>query len=131
MHGLFKVNMQWNAKSLKNNYSLSFKSMSKTISPFLIILPWLAWWNLWVVQHLYSSLEMWFEFLWRWPFSPIYTWLENIYVYTNLWDCRVSLLMDLECQAPWVLQCISCGSSPDGRNDICCPVLFHNSTEQG
>ena len=38
---------------------------------------------------------MWF--LWRWPFSPIYTWLENIYVYTNLWDGRVPMLMDLEC----------------------------------
>ena len=38
MHGLFKVNMQWNTKSLKYNYSLNFKSMSKSISPFLIIL---------------------------------------------------------------------------------------------
>ena len=38
MHGFFKVNMQWNTKSLKDNYSLNFKSMSKTISPFLIIL---------------------------------------------------------------------------------------------
>ena len=36
MHRLFKVNMHWNAKS--DNYSLSLKSMSMTISPFLIIL---------------------------------------------------------------------------------------------
>ena len=84
-------------KLLKDNYSSSLKSMSKTISPFLIILTWLTWWNLWVVQHLFSSLEMWFEFLWRRPFSPIYTWLENIYVYINLWDGRVPVLMDLEC----------------------------------
>jgi hypothetical protein len=38
MHVLFKANMQWNTKGLKDNYSLNFKSMSKTISPFLIIL---------------------------------------------------------------------------------------------
>jgi hypothetical protein len=30
--------------------------------------PCLTWWNLWVVQLQYSSLEMWFEFLWWRPF---------------------------------------------------------------
>jgi hypothetical protein len=35
MHESFKVNMQW-YKNLKDNYSSSLKSMSKTISPFLI-----------------------------------------------------------------------------------------------
>jgi hypothetical protein len=34
----FKVNMQWYTKNLKDNYSLSLKSISMTISPFLIIL---------------------------------------------------------------------------------------------
>ena len=88
-------------EKLKHNYLSSLKSMSKTISPFLIILTMIhnLRWNLWVVQRLYSPLEMWFEFLWYRPFSPIYTWLENIYIciYTDLWDGRVPVLMDLEC----------------------------------
>jgi hypothetical protein len=35
MHGLFKLNMQWNAKIKRK---LLIKSMRKTISPLLIIL---------------------------------------------------------------------------------------------
>jgi hypothetical protein len=38
MHESFKVNLQWYVRFLKDSYSSSLKSMSKTISPFLIIL---------------------------------------------------------------------------------------------
>jgi hypothetical protein len=81
-------------KKLKDNYSLSLKSMSKTISSYL---PWLTWWNLWVVQRLFPSLEMWFEFLWCWPFLPSTHGQKNIYVYTNLWDGKVLELLDHKC----------------------------------
>jgi hypothetical protein len=37
MHGLYKVNIPWYEK-LKDNYSLSLKSISKNISLFLIVL---------------------------------------------------------------------------------------------
>jgi hypothetical protein len=111
-----------------DKYSLSLKSLCKTISPFLTYLPWLTWWNLWVVQCLYSSLEMWFEFLWHWLFSPIYTWLYICLHKPMRWQGS-NVDGSWMFKHPRVLQCLSCGSSPKSQNDICCPVLFHNSIE--
>ena len=98
MHGLFEVNMQWNTKSLKDNYSLNFKSMSKTISPFLIIL---------TMTHMMEFVSSAVSVFVTWDvicilvtstfFSNLHMVREYIYVYTNLWDGRVSVLMDLEC----------------------------------
>ena len=84
-------------QKFRDNYSLSLKSMSKTISPFSIIL---------TMTHMMefvssaASIFVTWDVIWilmMSTFSPIYTWLENIYVYTNLWDGRVPVLMDLEC----------------------------------
>jgi hypothetical protein len=78
-------------KNLKDNYSSNLKSMSKTISPFLIILTMthkikfvssaafvsVTWDVIWILVTL--------------TFSLIYKWLEY------LWDGRIPVLMDLEC----------------------------------
>ena len=100
MHGLFRVNMQWNARNLKDNYSPSFKSMSKTISPFLIIL---------TMTHMMefvssaASVSVTWDVIWILVTSTFFSNLllvrEYIYVYTNLWDGRVPVLMDLECSS--------------------------------
>ena len=97
MHGFFKVNMQWNTKSLKDNYSLNFKSMSKTISPFLIILTMTR-----VMEFVSSAASVFvtWDVIWILVtttfFSNLHLVREFIYVYTNLWDGNVSVLMDLE-----------------------------------
>jgi hypothetical protein len=121
-------------KMWKDNYSLSLKSMSMTISPFLIIFTMTHMMEL--VSSAASVSITWdmISILVTLTFSPIYTWLENIYVYANLWDGRVLVLMDLECSGTLgssMYFFFSCGSLPEGRNDICCHVLFHNSIEQG
>ena len=122
-------------KKLKDNYSSSFESMSKTISPFLIILTMTH-----MIQFVSSvaSVSITWDVIWILVTSTFFSNLHMvrvyIYVYTNLWDGRVPVLMDL-----WmfrhlgVLQCFffSCGSLPKGRNGVCCPILFHNSIEQG
>ena len=98
MHGFFKVNMQWNTKSLKDNYSLNSKSMSKTISPFLIIL------TMTHMMEFVSSASFVFvtwDVIWILVtttfFSNLHLVREYIYVYTNLWDDRILVLMDFEC----------------------------------
>ena len=84
-------------KMSKDNYSSSLKSMSKTISPFLIILTMTH-----MMEFVSSAAYVFITWDVIWilvtsTFSPRYTWLEQyIYVYTNLWDGRVPILMDLE-----------------------------------
>ena len=123
-------------KKLKDNYSSSLKSISKTISPFLIIL------TMTHIMQLVSSVASVFvtwDVIWILVTSTFFSNLHLVriiytYVYTNLWDGRVLMLMDLWMfRHPRVLQCFffSCGSLSEGRNGVCCPVLFHNSTEQG
>ena len=83
---------------LKDNYSSNLKSMSKTISPFLIIL---------TISHMMEFVSSATSVLVTWDviwilvtltfFSNLHMVREYIYVYTNLWDCRVLVLMDLEC----------------------------------
>ena len=82
----------------KDNYSSNLKSMSKTISPFLIKLTMthemefvsraafvsITWDVIWILMMLTF-------------FSNLHMVREYIYFYTNLWDCRVPVLMDLEC----------------------------------
>ena len=86
-------------QKFRDNYSLSLKSMSKTISPFSIILTmthmmefvsstasvFITWDVIWILvtSTFFSNLHM---------VRIIY-----IYIYTNLWDSRVPMLMDLEC----------------------------------
>ena len=88
--------MEYN--KLKDNYSSNLKSMSKTISPFLIKLTmthkmefvssaafvFVTWDVIWILVTLTF-------------FSNLHMVREYIYVYTNLWDGRVPILMDLEC----------------------------------
>jgi len=90
-----------NMQKLKDNYS-SLMSMSKTISTFLIILTmthmiefvssaasvFVTWDVIWILVTLTFS-------------SNLHMVREYIYVYTNLWDGRVPVLMDLEVQVPW------------------------------
>ena len=98
MLGLFKVNMKWNSKSLKDNYSLNFKSMSKIISPFLIILTMTHMMEF--VSSVASTSITW-DVIWILVTSTFFSNLllvrEYIYVYRNLWDGRVPVLMDHEC----------------------------------
>ena len=85
-------------KSLKDNYSLNFKSMSKTISPFMIILTMTHMMEF--VSSVASVFVTW-DVIWILVtmtfFSNLHMVREYIYVYTNLWDGRVPMLMDLEC----------------------------------
>ena len=89
-------------KSLKDNYSLNFKSMSKTISPFLIILTMTH-----MIEFVSSAASVFvtWDVIWILVtttfFSNLHMVREYIYVYTNLWDGRVPVLMDLEVQVPW------------------------------
>jgi hypothetical protein len=74
--------------------------MSKTISPFLIIL---------TMSHMMESVSSVASIFITWDviwilvtttFSPTYTWLEQcIYICTNRWDGRVSKLMDHKCSS--------------------------------
>jgi hypothetical protein len=135
---------------LKDNYSSSLKSMSKTISPLLIILnmthiiefvsgttfvfvTWDVIWNLMMMTFL-SNLHM-----ARIIYIYIYIYIcvcvcvclcVCVCVYTNLWDGKVPMLMDLESSGKLGFF-FSCESLLEGQNDVYCPVLFHNSTEQG
>jgi hypothetical protein len=131
MHGLFKLNMQWNAKIKRK---LLIKSMSKTISPLLIILTmthmmefvssaasdFVTWDVIWILVTVtfFSILQKVREYIWL--YKPVRCQGSNV---DGSWMFR----------HPGILQCVffSCGSSPKGQNDIYCPVLFHNSTEQG
>ena len=85
-------------KRLKDNYSSSLKSMSKTISPFLIILTMTH--KMEFVSSAASVSVTW-DVIWILVtstfFSNLHMVREYIYVYTNLWDDRVPMLMDLEC----------------------------------
>ena len=122
-------------KKLKDNCSSNLMSLSKTISPFLIKLT-MTHKMKFVSSATFVSVT--WDVIWILVtttfFSNVHLVREYIYVYTNLWDGRVPVLMDL-----WmfrhlgVLQCyfFSCGSLPKGRNGVCCPILFHNSIEQG
>jgi hypothetical protein len=88
--------MEYN--KLKDNYSWNLKSMSKTISPFLIKLTMthkmkfvssavfvsVTWDVIWILVKLTF-------------FSNLHMLREYIHVHTNLWDGRVPMLMDLEC----------------------------------
>jgi hypothetical protein len=85
-------------KILKDNYSSSLKSMSKTISSFLIILTMthmmefvsgaafvpVTWDVIWILMTLTF-------------FSNLHMVREYIYVYTNLWNGKIPILMDLKC----------------------------------
>jgi hypothetical protein len=71
MHELFKVNMQWNERTKKVTTHQVLSPWARLSHLSWSYLPWLTWWNLWVMQRLSPSLEMWFEFWWRWPLSPI------------------------------------------------------------
>ena len=110
-------------QKLKDNYSLSLKSMNKTISPFLVKLTmtykikfasvFVTWDVIWILvsSTFFSNLHM---------VRIIYIY---IYVYTNMWDDKVPVLMDLECSGTLgSLMSFSCGSLLEGRNSICCPV---------
>ena len=84
-------------QKLKDNYSSSFKS-SERLSHFFIILTmthmmefvssaasvFVTWDVIWILVTLTF-------------FSNLHMVREYIYVYTNLWDGRVPVLMDLEC----------------------------------
>jgi hypothetical protein len=76
MHESFKVNMQWLCKNLKDNYSSTLKSMSVTISPFLIILAMTH-----MIEFVSSAASVFVTWDVIWipvtsTISSIYTWLE-------------------------------------------------------
>ena len=88
-------------KCLKDNYSLSFKSMSKTISSFLIIL------TMTHMMEFVSSASFVFitwDVIWilvTSTLSPIYTWL---YIYMFMQTCEMAGFQCwwiLKVQAPW------------------------------
>jgi len=89
-------------KKLKDNYSSSLESMSKTFSHFLIILTMTHMMEF--VSSAVSVFVTW-DVIWILMMSTFFSNLhmvrEYIYVYTNLWDGRVPVLMDLEVQVPW------------------------------
>jgi hypothetical protein len=105
MHGLFKVNMKWNARIKKNNYSLSLKSMGKTISPFLIIL--IMTHNIEFVSRATSLFVTW-NVIWilvTTTFSPIYT-----HTHTHTQTCEMTGFQSwwiINVHTPWVIQCFS------------------------
>ena len=84
--------------AVEDNYSSSLKSMSMTISPFLIIL---------TMTHKMefassaAAVSVTWDVIWILVTSTFFSNLllvrEYIYVYRNLWDGRVPVLMDLEC----------------------------------
>jgi len=81
---------------LKDNYSSNLKSMSMTISPFLIKLTMTH-----KIEFVSSAafVSVTWDVIWIFVtltfFSHQHMVREYIYVYTNLWDCRVPVLMDL------------------------------------
>ena len=85
-------------QKFRDNYSLSLKSMSKTISHFSIILTMTHMMEF--VSSAASVFVTW-DVIWILVttifFFNLHMVREYIYVYTNLWDGRVPMLMDLEC----------------------------------
>ena len=114
-------------KKLKDNYSSSLESMSKTFSPFLIIL---------TMTHMMEFVSS--------AASVFVTW-DVIYIlvmstfFSNLHMVReyIRLYKPMRWQGsnvdgswmfrhPRVHQCFffSCGSLPEGLNGVCYPVYF-------
>jgi hypothetical protein len=129
--------MEYN--KLKDNYSWNLKSMSKTISPFLIKLTMthkmkfvssavfvsVTWDVIWILVKLTF-------------FSNLHMLREYIHVHTNLWDGRVPMLMDLECSGTMGSSSFLVekrwGSYCDGEPRVMCPwphLLFIGLRDRG
>jgi hypothetical protein len=112
-------------KNLKDNYSSSLKSMSKTISPFLIILTMtmthmMAFVSSIYIRHLRCDLNSCDDDL----FFNLHM-VRKIYIYNTCGMAGFQCWWIMNVQAPWVLQCFffSCGNSSKGHNGVCCPVF--------
>ena len=121
-------------QKLKHNYSSNLKSMSTTISPFLIILTMTH-----KMKFVSNATSMFVTWDVNWilvtaTFSPIYIWFRKIYISIQyLWDGRVPVLMDHECSS-------TLGSSMcllflwklvERLQQRMLSCLFHNSTNTG
>ena len=122
-------------KKLKDNYSSSLKYMSKTFSPFLIILT-----MTYMMEFMSSAASIFvtWDVIWILVTSTFFSNLHMVrIIYMCIQTCEMAGFQCwwiLNVQAPWgslMFLFFSCGCLPKGQNGVCCPVLFHNSTEQG
>ena len=113
--------------AVEDNYLSSLKSMSMTISPFLIILTMTH-----KMEFVSSATSMFVTWDVNWILVTATSFLQSrhglekyIYLYNTCEMTRFQCWWIMNVQAPWVLQCFlfSCGNSPKGCNDIWCPIF--------
>ena len=115
------------SNKLKDNYSSNLKSMSKTISPFLIKLTMTHKMEF-VSSAAFVSVT--WDVIWILVMLTFFLNLHMVREYTYM-SIQTYEMAGFQCwwilnaQAPWVLQYFfSCGRLPKGQNGFCCPVFF-------
>ena len=111
---------------LKDNYSSNLKSMSKTISPFLIKLTMTH-----KIEFVSSAafVSVTSDVIWILVTSIFFSNLHMVrIIYMCMQPCKMEAFQCwwiLNVRAPWVLQCFffSCGNSLKGQNNFCYPVF--------